>query len=276
MNDALREFEPDSIIFIGSSPDLVVPLTLATSLESSGVSVRFVSHEIHDVLARAGLYDRAGIAFVSPKRRPLHAFFKRTFDLAASAVILLVASPVIAAIALAIKAESHGRVFFRQLRSLSPGGPRVSVYKFRSMKAASEDLSENISEIEGRRDLLFKLKDDPRITRIGKFIRKFSLDELPQLLNVVRGEMSLVGPRPLPVPDYGRIVGDETVRMLCDRRSLAKPGMTGLWQVSGRSNLTFREMVILDLYYAENQAILFDLEILLQTIPAVLSGRNAY
>ncbi len=123
---------------------------------------------------------------------------------------------------------------------------------------------------------LFKIKDDPRLTRVGKVIRKFSIDELPQLVNVLKGEMSLVGPRPLPVKDYEKIDANDHVGGYVHLRAKAKPGMTGLWQVSGRSQLGFREMVMLDLYYIENQTILFDLEILAQTVPVVVFGRGAY
>jgi lipopolysaccharide/colanic/teichoic acid biosynthesis glycosyltransferase len=120
------------------------------------------------------------------------------------------------------------------------------------------------------------MKNDPRLTRVGRFIRKYSIDELPQLLNVIRGEMSLVGPRPLPVRDFERMHEDDHMGGYYRQRSLTKPGMTGLWQISGRSDIGFREMVLLDLYYIEHQTLLFDLEILAQTVPVVLFGRGAY
>ena len=123
---------------------------------------------------------------------------------------------------------------------------------------------------------LFKMKRAPRLTKVGKFIRRFSIDELPQLFDVLKGEMSLVGPRPLPLSDFDNVgESPELWEAIKDREKL-KPGVTGLWQVSGRSHLGFREMVLLDAYYADNHSILLDLEILLETIPVVLMGRGAY
>jgi lipopolysaccharide/colanic/teichoic acid biosynthesis glycosyltransferase len=123
---------------------------------------------------------------------------------------------------------------------------------------------------------LFKMKNDPRLTRVGKFIRRYSIDELPQLFNVLKGEMSLVGPRPLPVKDFNRMQEEDHMGGYFRQRAAAKPGMTGLWQISGRSDIGFREMVLLDLYYIEHQTILYDIEILAQTVPVVLFGKGAY
>jgi lipopolysaccharide/colanic/teichoic acid biosynthesis glycosyltransferase len=123
---------------------------------------------------------------------------------------------------------------------------------------------------------LFKIKDDPRLTNIGRFIRRFSLDEVPQFFNVLKGEMSLVGPRPLPARDFTLLQEADHMGGYFRQRANAKPGMTGLWQISGRSDIGFREMVLLDLYYIENQSLLFDIEILAQTLPVVLFGKGAY
>ena len=131
----------------------------------------------------------------------------------------------------------------------------------------------NNNETDGA---LFKMKNDPRRTKVGRIIRRFSIDELPQLLNVLKGDMSLVGPRPLPIKDFDKVKEEpEFWEAIKDREKL-KPGITGLWQISGRSHVGFREMVLLDLYYTENQSMLFDLEIMFATIPVVLFGKGAY
>ena len=198
---------------------------------------------------------------------------KRTVDLVLSALALVVAAPLIGLIALAIRLDSPGPILLRQIR-VGKGGREFVCYKFRSMyQDAEQRLAEllHCNEVDaGSNHRLFKMKDDPRRTRVGRLIRRASLDELPQLINIVRGEMSLVGPRP-PVPvevaeyeDWHR------------QRLLVTPGLTGLWQVSGRSNLTFDEMVLLDLYYAEHWSLWLDLKIMLRTVPAVLLARGAY
>jgi lipopolysaccharide/colanic/teichoic acid biosynthesis glycosyltransferase len=123
---------------------------------------------------------------------------------------------------------------------------------------------------------LFKMKHDPRMTKVGKIIRKFSIDELPQLVNVIKGEMSIVGPRPLPVEDLEKLDESKEFWSSIKDREKIKPGITGLWQISGRSNLGFREMICLDMYYIENQSLLFDLEIMFATVPVVIFGKGAY
>ena len=168
-----------------------------------------------------------------------------------------------------IKLDSRGPVLFRQVR-IGQDGREFGVYKFRTMVTNADAL---LAELAGRNEtdgLLFKIRDDPRVTRTGRFLRKWSLDELPQLLNVLLGHMSLVGPRP-PLPsEVARYSGD--VR----RRLLVKPGMTGLWQVSGRSDLPWEDGVRLDLYYVENWSLAADISILWKTVGAVLGSRGAY
>ncbi|MEX2117164.1 MAG: sugar transferase, partial [Bacteroidota bacterium] len=149
-------------------------------------------------------------------------------------------------------------------------------YKFRSMVKNADEMKQSLFELNESDGALFKMKNDPRATRVGKFIRKYSIDELPQLFNVLKGDMSLVGPRPLPVKDYEKVEVEEEFWEAIRDREKVKPGMTGLWQISGRSNVGFKEMVLLDLYYVENQSLLFDLEILFATIPVVLFGKGAY
>ena len=156
------------------------------------------------------------------------------------------------------------------------GGRTFHLYKYRSMIKNADEMKQSLFDANESNGPLFKIKNDPRMTKVGRIIRKFSVDELPQLLNVLKGEMSLVGPRPLPVTDYEKVDRSSDVWEYMNARGRVKPGMTGLWQVSGRSNLGFREMVWLDLYYVENQSLLFDLEIIFATLPVVLFGKGAY
>ena len=194
---------------------------------------------------------------------------KRTFDFVGSALLLLLLSPVLLAIALAIKIDSRGPVLFRSMRPGIGGNP-FPCLKFRTMSHGAEQLQDELEEHNEMEGALFKIRQDPRVTRVGSFLRRWSLDELPQLINVLRGEMSLVGPRPLPERDYERL--EDWHR----KRYLVLPGMTGLWQVSGRSELDFDELVRLDFLYLERWSVFLDLTILLKTIPAVFRARGAW
>lgn len=194
---------------------------------------------------------------------------KRLFDIGASCFLLLAALPVMALIAVLVKLDSRGPVFFKQER-VGIEGCRFSMLKFRSMVV---DAEARLNELKHRNEgngVLFKMKHDPRVTRIGGLLRKYSLDELPQLFNVLAGSMSLVGPRP-PLPREVEAYEQE-VR----RRLLVKPGLTGLWQVSGRSNLSWQDSVRLDLYYVENWSLAGDLVIILRTVRAVFHSTGAY
>jgi exopolysaccharide biosynthesis polyprenyl glycosylphosphotransferase len=194
---------------------------------------------------------------------------KRSFDLVGSVLLFLLFAPLMAFAAAAIKLSSRGPVFYRSMRP-GIGGRPFACLKFRTMVAGAEHLQD---QLEPRNELggaIFKIRADPRITRVGRFLRRWSLDELPQLFNVLRGQMSLVGPRPLPQRDYDRL--DDWHR----KRYLVLPGMTGLWQVSGRSELDFDELVRLDFLYLERWAVFLDLTILLKTIPAVIRARGAW
>ncbi len=243
------------------------------------ISMRVVSPESDYLFSKVRLSDIAGIPLFSPDRRfigALKRIAKRAFDLVVGSLCLVVFSPVFLAVAIATRLESRGPVFFKQLRSLGEHDEPFEFYKFRSMRAEADEEQDDLLEQNESDGVLFKIKDDPRLTRIGKRIRRHSIDELPQLINVIKGDMSLVGPRPLPVKDYDRLQTEDHLGGYYRQRTRMKPGMTGLWQISGRSELGFKEMVMLDLYYIENQNILFDIEILLQTIPVVLFGRGAY
>jgi exopolysaccharide biosynthesis polyprenyl glycosylphosphotransferase len=194
---------------------------------------------------------------------------KRTFDLVISLVLLILLSPLLLAVALAIRLSSAGPVIYRSERPGMAGRP-FRCLKFRTMRQDAEQAQADLEELNEQTGALFKIRQDPRLTGIGRLLRRFSLDELPQLINVVRGEMSLVGPRPLPMRDFHRL--DEWHK----KRYLVLPGITGLWQVSGRSELDFDDLVRLDFLYLERWSIMLDLSILLKTIPAVLSRRGAY
>jgi exopolysaccharide biosynthesis polyprenyl glycosylphosphotransferase len=196
---------------------------------------------------------------------------KRGLDILISAFILVVFSPVLIAIAIAIKLDSRGPVLFHQIRA-GRGGREFMLAKFRSMYSDAEERKKQYErENEAPDGVMFKIKEDPRITRVGRFLRRTSLDELPQLFNVLRGEMSLVGPRPLILSEARHSAQSWHVRRL-DLR----PGITGLWQISGRSDLPFQEMIRFDYQYVSGWSLARDIEILLATIPAVISGRGAY
>ncbi len=209
------------------------------------------------------------LAVSEPKFSGVSRFLKGGFDRVTAALALLLLSPVFLAVAVIIKLDSRGSVFFRQIRS-GIGGQPFLLAKFRSMVPTAEGLLPAIGDQNEASGLLFKMRRDPRVTPVGRKLRRLSLDELPQLWNVFTGQMSLVGPRP-PLPTEVELYADD-VR----RRLLVKPGITGLWQVSGRSDLSWEESVRLDLYYVENWSFLLDLTILARTVGAVLAGRGAY
>jgi exopolysaccharide biosynthesis polyprenyl glycosylphosphotransferase len=194
---------------------------------------------------------------------------KRSFDLVMSCLILLALAPLLAFIAIAIRVTSPGPVIYRSLRP-GIGGRPFGCLKFRTMHRDAEQRQEELEPHNEKAGALFKIRNDPRVTRVGSVLRRWSLDELPQLFNVLRGEMSLVGPRPLPQRDYDRL--EDWHR----KRYLVLPGITGLWQVSGRSELDFDELVRLDFLYLERWSVFLDLSILLKTVPAVMRTRGAW
>ncbi len=209
------------------------------------------------------------------EERLLYAWTKRFFDLIISAIALLALSPVLAAIALAVRLDSPGPALFAQ-RRVGKGGKEFTLFKFRSMyygadegihRAFAKQYIHGQCEAEG--NTCFKPKDDPRVTRVGKFLRMTSLDELPQIINILKGEMNWVGPRPTSF-------GIETYDLAYTERLEVKPGLTGLWQVEGRSTLDLHERIKLDIKYIENQGLLFDVWILLRTVGAVVTRRGAH
>ncbi len=194
---------------------------------------------------------------------------KRGFDVVVSLLVLVVGLPLWLAIAAGVKLSSRGPVLYRD-RRVGLGEREFGMVKFRTMYADAAEQQAELEEENEAAGALFKIRDDPRVTRFGRFLRRFSLDEIPNVVNVLRGEMSLVGPRPLPTRDYNLL---EEWHL---KRYLVLPGMTGLWQISGRSNLSFDDLVRLDFYYLDNWSIWLDISILARTIPAVISRRGAY
>ncbi|HKV61114.1 MAG TPA: sugar transferase [Candidatus Acidoferrum sp.] len=193
---------------------------------------------------------------------------KRIIDISLSAIALFFLWPLLLVIALAIKLESPGSVIYASLRAGKMGQP-FFCYKFRTMFKGADRLRDSLRRFNERQDPFFKIADDPRVTRLGRFLRRYSLDELPQLWNVLKGDMSLVGPRPHPLDDCARYrPGDH-------RRLDVKPGITGLWQVIARTNPSFETCMALDLEYMKNWSLLLDLKILMRTVPTVLSGEGS-
>ncbi|MDO5619709.1 sugar transferase [Kocuria sp.] len=205
----------------------------------------------------------------TPKFEGSQAVAKRAFDLMMSATGLLVLLPLLVLTTVAIKLDSHGPVFFHQQR-IGKDGKQFSMLKFRSMVVDAEDRKAALAADERGNPVLFKMRKDPRVTRVGAIIRRASIDELPQLVNVIKGEMSLMGPRP---PLESEVA---TYEQHVHRRFMVQPGITGLWQVSGRSDLSWDESVRLDLYYVENWSMTQDLLILAKTLRAVVSSNGAY
>jgi lipopolysaccharide/colanic/teichoic acid biosynthesis glycosyltransferase len=204
-----------------------------------------------------------------PAFEGLDFVLKRSFDIVLATLGLIVLSPLLAAIALAIKLSSRGPVLYRSMRP-GMGAVPFACLKFRTMIDDAERRQRDLEPHNEASGALFKMRADPRLTIVGRLLRRFSLDELPQLINVLRGEMSLVGPRPLPQRDFDRL---EDWHL---KRYMVMPGMTGLWQVSGRAELDFDDLVRLDFLYLERWSVFLDLTILAKTLPAVVRGRGAF
>jgi exopolysaccharide biosynthesis polyprenyl glycosylphosphotransferase len=261
----------DDVIFAVHRRDLDRLEDLFLSLQEQGIRTRIALDLFPHTRAQVQIEDMDGMPLLSFATAPtshLKLLAKRALDVAVAALLLLLGLPVVLMIAVAIKLTSGGSVLFRQTRC-GLNGRSFTLYKFRTMVEDAEERRRELLHLNEMDGPVFKLRADPRVTSVGRFLRRFSLDELPQLWNVLRGDMSLVGPRP-PIPEevakYER----------WQRRRLAmKPGMTGLWQISGRNELDFRRWMELDLEYIDSWTPLLDLKILVKTIPAVLSGRGA-
>jgi exopolysaccharide biosynthesis polyprenyl glycosylphosphotransferase len=247
-------------------------LSVMRECERRQVSARLVPDLFQMSLSRVEVSDLGGVPLIEIREIAFSKaalIFKRVVDLIGVVIGVLLGWPILLLIAIAIKYDSPGPVLFVQER-VGKDHRRFKIYKFRSMRVGAEEELESLKEANECDEIIFKMRDDPRMTRVGRYLRRTSLDELPQLINVLRGEMSLVGPRP-PIPD--EVAQYQPWHM---KRLTVMPGITGLWQVSGRSELTFDEMVLLDLYYIEHWSPWSDLAILLRTIPKAFIGDGAY
>jgi exopolysaccharide biosynthesis polyprenyl glycosylphosphotransferase len=233
------------------------------------VTVKFVPELAGLLPQRFDVHEFGGRRYIGFAPAASVSWVKRAMDVVLVTVGLLAISPLLIAVAIAIKLDSQGPVFYRQQR-VGKNGRQFWMFKFRSMVQDAERHLEILRDRNEASGPLFKMRQDPRVTRVGRFIRRWSIDELPQLLNVLHGDMSLVGPRP-PIP--AEVAEYEDWQL---GRLRAVPGLTGLWQVSGRSEVPFHDMVRLDLHYIRNWSMGLDVEILLRTIPAVLTNRGAY
>lgn len=210
------------------------------------------------------------VAQVPVHARPMRAlFFKRLVDVIAASIALIIFSPLLLLIILAIKLTSRGPIFFSQTR-VGLGGRTFKLYKFRSMIVNADEMKDSLEKNNEKDGPIFKMKHDPRITPVGRFLRKYSLDELPQLLNVLKNDMSLVGPRP-PVPR--EVVQYEDWQL---RRLSVQPGLTCIWQTSGRSKLTFEEWMRMDLQYIDHWNLSLDMKLILKTVKVVITADGAY
>jgi exopolysaccharide biosynthesis polyprenyl glycosylphosphotransferase len=269
---SIRTLGPDRVIFV--SPDSPLNKDLPFEFESEGLEIWMLAQNIKGMGGFATLQSigkNRVIVFRNSSSDFWYHFTKRLLDIIVASVGILLFLPVGVFIAAAIKLTSPGPVIFRQVRS-GKRGRRFTILKFRSMVVNAPELHAKLAEQNEMKGPTFKIKKDPRVTHVGEFIRRTSLDELPQLLNVLRGDMSIVGPRPLP--DYET----ERIEKGTHRRRLSvHPGLTCLWQIRGRSSISsFEDWVQLDIEYIDNASLLLDLWIILQTIPSVLFSKGAH
>jgi exopolysaccharide biosynthesis polyprenyl glycosylphosphotransferase len=270
--DILERLRPDELILSEAGFDERTVLEVVERAHRAGVSVRLAPNTT-ELLVQKGEYAPVQGVLLFDLRPPILSgwgwLVKRSFDLVGSVLIVVVGLPLWLLIALAIRLDSRGPVFYVD-RRIGVGEGEFGMLKFRTMVADAAERQGELEQANEASGALFKIRDDPRVTRVGRVLRRFSLDELPQLVNVLRGQMSLVGPRPLPLRDY------ELLEDWHRARYLVLPGMTGLWQISGRSGLSFDDLVRLDFAYLENWSIWLDISIIARTVPAVITGRGAY
>ena len=272
LRSVLAEHPTDELIVTDSDYSERDLLQIVELAHRSGVKVR-IAPKTTELLVQRGEYVPGQGVPLFELRPPVFAgtdwAVKRAFDVFVSSLVLVLGLPLWLAIAALIKLTSEGPVFYHDAR-IGLGERTFEMFKFRTMQADAAELRGELDGLNEASGALFKMRRDPRVTRVGTALRRLSIDELPNMINVLRGEMSLVGPRPLPLADYALL--EEWHR----KRSFVLPGMTGLWQISGRSDLSFDDLVRLDFYYLENWSIWLDITILAKTLPAVMTSRGAY
>jgi len=261
-----------AVVIAGTAVRADVLLQIDAALQSVDVEIRLTPGLPHVSPSRITIRPLDGLALLSLDRRELgirQAALKRMFDVVVGTVVFVIAVPVMAVVAFLVRVTSRGPALFRQER-VGKGGKPFVMYKFRSMVNGAEELHEQLVRESGADTVLFKLREDPRVTPVGRVLRRWALDELPQLWNVVRGDMSLVGPRPALPGETARYSNRLRTRLQ------VKPGLTGLWQVNGRHELPFADYIRYDLFYVENWSLGLDLYVIGKTVPALLARRGSY
>lgn len=272
LDGVLRSERIDEVIIADPEFPQLDAVELVDQCHQRGVRVRLAPSTMEILIHRAEFVPGQSVPLFElgpPVFEGVDFALKRTFDVVGATLLLVLLSPLLLAIIIAVRVSSRGPIVFHSTRR-GIGQRPFQCLKFRTMHTDAEEHQAELEELNEASGALFKIREDPRLTRVGGLLRRFSLDELPQLVNVLRGEMSLVGPRPLPQRDY------EMLEDWHRKRYLVLPGITGLWQVSGRSELDFDDLVHLDFIYLEHWSLALDLTIILKTIPAVLSRRGAY
>jgi exopolysaccharide biosynthesis polyprenyl glycosylphosphotransferase len=272
LEQVLQDRVIDEVVFAVNMQELARLEPLMAHCANVGVKIRVQLEFLPEAYSRIYLENFHDVPLLSLSSAPeseLLLFFKRAFDVVLSAAFLVLLAPLLIAIAAAIRITSPGQVLFRQTRC-GLGGRKFTLYKFRSMVNNAEQLRAELHELNELDGHAFKITDDPRITPVGRILRRFSLDELPQMWNILRGDMSFVGPRPA-IPDEV-----EKYEPWQRRRLRMRPGLTCIWVIEGRSHVKFYRWIQLDLAYIDNWSLWLDAKIFLRTIPIVISGRGAY
>jgi exopolysaccharide biosynthesis polyprenyl glycosylphosphotransferase len=272
IGDIVADNKVDEVIIADPAFPQQKAVDLVDTCHRRGVVVRIAPSTMEILIHRAEFVPGQSVPLFELKPPVFDGIdfaLKRTFDLAVATLLLLVLSPLLLLCALAVRLSSRGKVLYRSVRP-GIGGVPFACLKFRTMYQDADSRQAGLEASNEASGALFKMRRDPRITRVGRILRRFSIDELPQLINVLKGDMSLVGPRPLPQRDFDRLEDWHK------KRYLVLPGITGLWQVSGRSDLDFDDLVRLDFLYLERWSVFLDLTILVKTLPAVFTRRGAF